>query len=403
MRQIWVRGQVQGVGFRPLVYQIATQLGARGFVRNVGGAVEIVLEKSLESAFLAQLRAKLPPQAQILELTTQDIDIDAPPFSIQPSLSAPHSTDPLPLDKATCAQCLQDTYDPTSRFYGYAFTTCAHCGPRFSMLYNLPFDRAHTSMRTFEMCPECVRDYHDPQSRRFFAQGLSCPKCAIRLSFHTPAGINTTTPLQACIQTLQEGGVVAIKGIGGFALMGDARNIEVTQRIREIKTRPFKPLSVMVRDLDMARDLVYLNPLEEQILQASSAPILIARAKAPLNPLIAPNLDTLGLCLPYTPLHHLLLQALDRPLIFTSANHKGAPIFHTLEQVRALGVEGILDHARAIVHPIEDSVVRASGGAVGVVRLGRGLAPLSLPNADTALLCGFGAQSKASVCFAQDF
>ncbi|MFC3847317.1 carbamoyltransferase HypF [Helicobacter baculiformis] len=403
MRQILVYGQVQGVGFRPLVYQIATALGAHGFVRNVGGAVEIVLEKSLESAFLSKLHAKLPPQAQILEIHTQDIAINALDFSIQPSLSAPHTPDPLPLDKATCMACLQDLHDPTSRFYGYAFTTCAQCGPRFSMLYDLPFDRDNTSMRAFEMCNACARDYHDPQSRRFFAQGLSCPQCAIALSFHTQEGVNTSAPLQACIEVLQKGGVVAIKGIGGFALMGDAYNTQTTKRIREIKTRPFKPLSVMVAHLAMARDLVYLNPLEEQTLQESSAPILIARAKAPLNPLIAPHLDTLGLCLPYTPLHHLILQALDRPLIFTSANYKGVGIFHTLEQVRALEVEGILDHDRAIVHPIEDSVVRVSGGRVGVVRLGRALAPLSVPSSNSELLCGFGAQSKASLCFSQYF
>ncbi|WP_120950850.1 carbamoyltransferase HypF [Helicobacter sp. L8] len=403
MRQIWVRGRVQGVGFRPLVYQIASALGAHGFVRNVGGAVQIVLEKSLESPFLAALHAKLPPQAQILEITTQDIEIEALDFSIQPSLSAPSACDPLPLDQATCLECLQDLNDPTSRFYHYAFTTCAQCGPRFSMLYDLPFDRTNTSMRAFEMCKECAHDYHNPQSRRFFAQGLSCPKCAIPLYFHTQTKVRTSAPLQACIEVLQKGGVVAIKGIGGFALMGDARDIEVTRRIREIKTRPFKPLSVMVRDLDMAHSLAHLNPLEEQTLQTSSAPIVIARAKTPLNPLIAPHLDTVGLCLPYTPLHHLLLQALDRPLIFTSANCKGAPIFHTLEQARSLAVEGILDHTRAIVRPIEDSVVRVSGGRVGVVRLGRALAPLSLPSSSPALLCGFGAQSKASLCFSQDF
>ncbi len=402
--QIIISGQVQGVGFRPFVYQLAKELGACGFVRNRGGQVEVLLQAELKTLFLAQLDTHKPPQAQINTIECHDTPpIHTQDFKIAPSLTPSLSLkDTLPLDLATCELCLQDLANPKSRFFNYPFVACAHCGPRFSLLHTLPYDRAHTSMRDWVMCPACQKDYHNPQSRRFFAQSLSCLHCPITLSFYDQEGKHTDQPLERAIQAIQQGQVIALKGIGGFALICHAQNKQAVQKVRALKCRPKKPLALMVKNTAVAHTLVHLNPLELEALKAPSAPIVLAYKKSPCYDHVAPNLNTLGIILPYSALHHLLLQPFEA-LIFTSANLKGEPIITELETLRAkFNLEGILDHNRPIVHGIEDSILRCVGEQMGVMRLARGLSPLYIPLKSPTPLVGMGAHNKASLCWSQE-
>ncbi|CCB80117.1 [NiFe] hydrogenase metallocenter assembly protein HypF [Helicobacter bizzozeronii CIII-1] len=299
--QIIISGQVQGVGFRPFVYQLAKELGACGFVRNRGGQVEVLLQAELKTLFLAKLDTHKPPQAQINTIECHNTPpIHAQDFKIAPSLTPSLSLkDTLPLDLATCELCLQDLANPKSRFFNYPFVACAHCGPRFSLLHTLPYDRAHTSMRDWVMCPACQKDYHNPQSRRFFAQSLSCPHCPITLSFYDQEGKHTDQPLERAIQAIQQNQVIALKGIGGFALICHAQDKQAVQKVRALKCRPKKPLALMVKNTAVAHTLVHLNPLELEALKAPSAPIVLAYKKSPCYDHVAPNLNTLGIILPY--------------------------------------------------------------------------------------------------------
>ncbi|WP_163565754.1 carbamoyltransferase HypF [Helicobacter suis] len=400
--RIIISGRVQGVGFRPFVYKLAKELGAHGFVRNIGGRVEVVLEEALLPAFLQALKTKLPHKAYISHLEhhshpplkTQD-------FIIAPSLSPRLSLqDSLPLDLAICEACLKDFNGPSSRFFNYPFVACAHCGPRFSLLYTLPYDRAHTSMQNFPLCQDCTQDYHNPQSRRFFAQSLSCPHCPISLTFYDHKGAHTKRPLEKAIEAILDGEVVGLKGIGGFVLVCQAENKKAVQTIRTIKARPFKPLAMMLPSLEKALEVVHLNSLEREALSSAIAPIVLALKKNNHFDHLALNLDSLGVILPYSGLHYLLTRACGS-LVFTSANVKGEPIITDLKSLQdKLPLKYILDHNRPIVHGIDDSVVRCVGQQMGIVRLARGLAPLYLNIKAKSFLVGMGAHHKASLCFA---
>ncbi|BCZ16938.1 Transcriptional regulator HypF [Helicobacter sp. NHP19-003] len=402
MVKLVISGRVQGVGLRPFIYNTALKLGTKGFVCNVGGQVEVVLERAHLDAFLKELAHK-PKEAQITNITNEPTAPLNCPFHIAPSRGISlNLRDNLPLDLAICADCLKDTQDPNSRFYLYPFTACAHCGPRFSLLEGLPFDRPHTSMKNFTLCEDCVKDYHDPANRRFFAQTLSCPKCPISLNFYDKKGTAHQNALQEAINALKRGEVVAIKGVGGFALTALADNKGAIEQIRALKTRPFKPLALMVASPKEALKCVHLNPQELKALSSKEAPIVLARKKTDLYNHLAPNLDTLGILLPYTALHHLILQEVG-VLVFTSANLKSEPIITELEELQAKFPKlSILDHKRPIVHGIDDSVVRLVAGQMRLIRLARGYAPLHLPLNASQNTLGMGAQNKANLCFIKE-
>ncbi|BCZ18683.1 Transcriptional regulator HypF [Helicobacter sp. NHP19-012] len=402
MVKLLISGRVQGVGFRPFIYNLAHKLGTKGYVCNVGGQVEVVLEKAHLEAFLKELDNK-PQEAQITAITQEPTATLDTPFYIAPSCGVDLSLkDSLPPDLAICESCLKDTQDPTSRFYNYPFTACAHCGPRFSLLESLPYDRPHTSMKDFQLCEDCAKDYNDPTSRRFFAQTMSCPKCPIALHFLSPQGIERQNALQEAIDALKAGVVVAIKGVGGFALTALATNKEAIEQIRTLKARPFKPLALMVPSLQEALKCVHLSPPELTALSSKEAPIVLALKKTQEYDHLAPNLNTLGVLLPYTALHFLIVQEVGA-IVFTSANLKSEPIITNLKDLQAKFPHiCVLNHDRPIMHGIDDSVVRLVAGKMRLVRLARGFAPLHLPLSAPENILGMGGHNKTNLCWLKE-
>ncbi len=385
--QIRVRGLVQGVGFRPFVWKLARGMGLRGDVRNDGEGVIVRLEAPgpLLEAFRDALRAEAPPLARIDAVEVRPlVGAEAEEwqgFSIIGSGGGAVRTGILP-DAATCADCLDDISDPASRRAGYAFTNCTNCGPRLSIIRAIPYDRANTSMAEFEMCGACREEYENPADRRFHAQPNACPECGPRLWLEDESGPCAGDPIAAAAAAIRAGGIVAIKGIGGFQLAVDATSEEAVARLRRRKRRPGKPLAVMVRDLEMARRHARLGPEAEEILKAPSAPIvLLPPAGAPLAEGIAPGQGRLGIMLPNTPLHHLLMRALEGPIVLTSGNVSGEPQIIANEAARA-GLAGIADlwlmHDREIVNRVDDGVVQIVAGRPQILRRARGEAPAPL-------------------------
>ncbi|CBG40026.1 carbamoyltransferase HypF [Helicobacter mustelae] len=429
--RIFVFGRVQGVGFRPHVYKLATKLQLKGYVRNEGSYVEILIDRDLER-FLEILQSSLPKSARITKILTEPADeLSSTPiaaggvaglfgdfvkdtakaesevatapinhprnqslqegqnsgdFSILDSRAQNFSlSSPPPQDLALCKSCKKDLFSH-QRFSHYALTTCSDCGPRYSILQALPYDREHTSMRDFPLCEDCARDFKDPKNRRFHAQTLSCKQCPIPLQFFAKdITASNTQALAICRESLRSGKILAIKGVGGFALICDARNQKSIASLRERKTRPHKPFALMAKDLAMAKNLAFVDEDEENSLSSKEAPIVLLKKKE--NPLlskenldlIAPGLAHIGIILPYSALHVLLLEGLDFPIIFTSANKSGEPIIHDYETLcQKLGnvVDGVLDYGREIKNPIEDSLVQKIAGKMRILRLARGFAPL---------------------------
>ncbi|MFI6317613.1 carbamoyltransferase HypF [Nonomuraea sp. NPDC050556] len=346
------RIEVQGVGFRPFVHRLATGIGIRGTVRNAGGQVIITATGSaarVEDAF-----AQIPP------------------------------------DLATCDDCLRELFDPADRRYRYPFVDCTACGPRATIIEALPYDRVRTTMSGFPMCPACAAEYEDAGNRRFHAEPIACPSCGPTLRFRTATGDEA---LRAAASLIGAGGVVAIKGLGGFQLVCDAFNEDAVTRVREAKGRETKPLAVMVRDLMAADSLAVLTAADRDLLRGTAAPILLApRRHGVLAANVCGGMAEFGVCLPYTPLHHLLLAELRRPLVVTSTSHAGSD--HE--------VDGVLDHDRPVVYRCDDSVIRTFGSRATVIRGARGLAPglLRLPVAAKVPLLAVGAQQKSTFTLA---
>jgi hydrogenase maturation protein HypF len=391
-RLVVVEGRVQGVGFRPFVYRLAEQLGLAGTVQNRTGEVHILAEGDSEAldAFERGLVADAPPLARPAIKQARDATpIGADAFRILPSAEGEAAAIHLPPDLFCCDDCLAEMADPAGRRYRYPFTNCTQCGPRYTIIAALPYDRAATSMAGFELCPECAGEYADPGDRRFHAQPLACPACGPRLSFR--CGQETATgeaALDAALAALRAGQLVAVKGIGGYHLMCDAASDAALVRLRARKHRPDKPLAVMVPQrgadgLDAAREIAVPGPIEAAALAAPERPIVLVRrrANAPLSELVAPGLDEVGLFLPYSPLHHLLLDGFGGPLVATSGNISGEPVLTDPGEAAArLGeiADAFLDHDRPILRPADDSVLRIIAGVARPLRIGRGFAPLEL-------------------------
>ncbi len=385
--KIALRGAVQGLGFRPFVYHLAKQLGLAGWVNNSSQGVFIEAEGSradLEQ-FLLRLHTKKPPHSFIQNLESWWLDATGcAGFEIRPSETGGGKTAIIMPDLATCSECLQDIYNPRNRRHLYPFTNCTNCGPRFSIVESLPYDRANTSMKRFAMCPECEREYHDPENRRFHAQPNACPKCGPHLELWDASGAVLCTHHEALLQaaeTVRGGKILALKGIGGFQLLVDARNENAVRRLRERKQREEKPLALMYPSLEDVRSDCRVEQVEARLLASSESPIVLLRRLTPLSPSVAPDNPNLGVMLPYSPLHHLLMFELKFPVVATSGNLSDEPICIDEREAlqRLINIADVfLVHDRPIVRHVDDSVVRVMLGREQVLRRARGYAPLPI-------------------------
>lgn len=395
--RVRVRGAVQGVGFRPFAYRLAVAEHLDGWVGNDLGGVVLEIEGpgSSLARFLTRLTEELPAPAHIHGLEPVWLPVNGHAgsgFAIRPSLGAVEEgggTWAQP-DIAVCADCRRELFDPTDRRYRYPFLNCAHCGPRYTILEALPYDRATTSMRRFPMCPQCRAEYADPANRRFHAEPIACPVCGPRLAWWDGRGVERGTDegaLEAAIACLRDGGIVAVKGIGGFHLWVRADDGVAVRRLRERKGREAKPFALMFPDLASVRAVAEVAPLEARLLSSPEAPIVLLRRAgqgAGVAPEVAPGNAWVGALLPYAPLHLLMLDALRFPVVATSGNRSGDPIcIDEGEAVERLGgiADGFLVHNRPIVRAVDDSVVRVMVGREVVLRRARGFvpAPVGMP------------------------
>jgi len=464
---IAVRGVVQGVGFRPFVYNAARSCGLSGFVLNQTDTVRIEVQGRTEALerFLERLRYHHPPQARIESLETSEIPLVEGDIQFQIRLSAsqaaPQPT--IPADLATCAACVEEIFTPGERRYKYPFTNCTNCGPRWSIIRRLPYDRARTSMARFEMCEACRREYEDPADRRFHAQPVACPLCGPQLRLLGPDGSELARregALQAAVEALKQGRIVALKGLGGFQLLVDATDQQAVLRLRKRKRRPDRPFAVMLPSLGTVREVCRITDEEAQVLCSPQAPILLLprlESNLPLRPkdtetdsavregetdanvrpgslrqatvqqesvrpgektpeaapgsakpkvaeAVAPGNPYLGVMLPYTPLHHLLCRAVGCPIVCTSGNLSEEPmVTRTQQALERLGqiADVVLTHNRPIVRPVDDSVARFGPQGLQILRRARGYAPLPLKlNVPGPTILAVGGHLKNTVALA---
>lgn len=409
-------GAVQGVGFRPTVYRIAMSLGLDGWVLNDPDGVSIEVEGPPEAvnAFVPKLWADLPPLARIDDLLYDEIPVvNESGFTVRESTAGSRRRALVPADAAICADCRHEMEDPMDRRSNYAFTTCTNCGPRFSLVHSLPYDRDQTSMACFELCPACRAEYEDPADRRFHAEPVCCPACGPELRLLDADGAARAVgdvALAEARTALVEGAVLAVKGLGGFQLACRADSEPAVRRLRERKRRPRKPFAVMARDLATARRLVRLTPADEGLMTSPRAPILIAPrlADAPIDSGVAPGIGDLGVMLPTTPLHLLLMADPQvATLVMTSGNRSEEPLCRTnreaLERL-ATFADLFLVHDRNIVRRIDDSVVRSCPKGPVLVRRARGWVPdpLPLPVTCDEPILAVGGHLQATACVAVD-
>ncbi|TRW97163.1 carbamoyltransferase HypF [Candidatus Methylobacter oryzae] len=410
-RAIRVRGVVQGVGFRPTIWRIAQQYRLSGEVWNDGEGVMIHAfgrDPDLED-FIRQIPLQLPPLARLDSLDVQILDQlpDSNGFRIAASRQNGVET-PIAADAATCPDCLADIADPGNRRYRYPFTNCTHCGPRLSIIRRVPYDRCHTSMAEFAMCPQCQQEYDDPADRRFHAQANCCSYCGPKLWLEDRHGqtLDSDDTLKQTAELIRQGFIVAIKGLGGFHLACDATNADAVNRLRERKRRYAKPFALMARNIETIARYAILSGQEKQALSDKAAPIVLLAAQGEkVASGVAPDDRKLGFMLPYTPLHTLLLQDLNAPIVLTSGNISDEPQCIDNDEVREK-LKDIADylllHDRAIVNRLDDSVVRLMAGDMRLLRRARGYSPeaLALPPGfeQTGHILAMGAELKNSFC-----
>jgi hydrogenase maturation protein HypF len=416
--EIRVRGLVQGVGFRPTVWRLAHDCGLRGDVRNDSDGVLIHACGDVWTVeqFLARLRAECPPLARIDAIERHEwvsvAEVDD--FRIVPSVGGPVQTGVV-ADAVTCADCLAEIADPANRRYRYPFTNCTHCGPRLSIIDEVPYDRANTTMAAFAMCEACRSEYENPADRRFHAQPVACDVCGPRAWLEAPDGSALESPSDACAAAsvaLQLGSIVAIKGLGGFQLACDACNEPAVARLRRLKRRERKPFALLARDLEAIRRYCAVNDVERALLQSAAGPIVVLsvnEASSHIAPSVAPGVNTLGFMLPSTPLHHLLIASFDRPLVLTSGNTSDEPQCIDNADARArLGriADVFLMHDRDVARRVDDSVMRVVLGAPRMLRRSRGYAPapLVLPPGfeETPAILAMGGELKNTFCLSRD-
>ena len=411
--RIGVRGVVQGVGFRPFVYQLATRHDLSGWVCNTSGDVKIEVEGDKEAlaGFLSELVGSAPPLAHIEEVATSNY----PPggysgFEIRHSVAEEDKYQLVSPDIATCEACLSELLVHDDRRYRYPFTNCTNCGPRFTIIEDIPYDRPLTTMRSFKMCRHCQSEYDNPLDRRFHAQPNACPECGPSLKLVDKDGVEVVCDdiLATAAKLLREGKVLAIKGLGGFLLACDATNEAAVRLLRDRKRRPYKPLAIMVATLEDVKELCFVSEKEEEILNSSQRPIVLLKRRegSTISPSVAPNLNYIGVMLPYTPLHHVLLRETGLPLVMTSGNISEEPIARDNDEalVRLRGIaDYFLVHNRDIYSRYDDSVAMVVLGKAQLMRRARGYAPfpIHLPfNARQILACG--PELKNTFCLTRD-
>lgn len=414
--EIRIRGRVQGVGFRPTVWRVARELRLNGVVFNdaEGVLVRAGGDEGAIAAFIARIENEPPPLARIDAIETARFDGALPSdFRICESAYGDIRTEISP-DAAVCEECAAEVADPLERRFRYPFTNCTHCGPRLTIIAGLPYDRAQTAMEPFPLCDQCRAEYTDPGDRRFHAEAIACRTCGpqvrlIRLGDgEGTSGCETgIDDIEAAGRLIRNGEIIAVKGLGGYHLACDATNETTVARLRRLKRRDAKPFALMARDLGIIRSYCSVTAEEQEWLTGAAAPIVLLRAADPkkLPDAIAPGVSTLGFMLPYTPLHDLLLQEVDRPVVMTSGNFSDEPQVTGDAEARAK-LRGIasyaLVHNREIVNRVDNSVVRLAGGAMRVLRRARGFAPtpVKLPKDFSAApeLLAFGAELKATFC-----
>lgn len=400
-------GGVQGFGIRPAIARLACELQLRGTVRNEMVGVVIELEGlgiALE-AFAKRLRDCLPEPAIVLRVERESIVPQAyQEFSIQPSDNEGLPQTAVPTDLKICDQCLAELRDSTNRRFGYAFTSCTDCGPRFSILRSMPFDRERTSMSHFTMCEACTAEYDTARDRRFHSQSNCCASCGPRVWFSRMHG-SSSSPNEAiglAAEVIRRGEILALKGLGGYQLLCDATNESAVQRMRSRKQRPSKPLAIMVRTLVQAESLAIFSPLERQAICSPVGPIVLveSRQATVLAEAIHPGLNTVGVMLPTTALHVLLTELCQAPLVVTSGNTEGEPLVYctqSAEDCLAGIADGFLHHDREIVQPVDDSVVRCMVKQMVTIRAARGLTPLVVDLKTEERLLAVGGQQKVSI------
>lgn len=398
---------VQGVGFRPHVFRLATEHGLCGQVANSLTGVELILEGDAAqiTLLLEKLQASPPPGATILSTHKQTLSEQKyTDFTIAPSLTGGSSAPLAPADFGMCPKCEQELRDPSNHRFQHPFISCTSCGPRFTLLHDLPYDRPLTSMADFPLCPICTQEYRDPTSRRFHAEPICCPDCGPRLTFYDKNGGTKKNALGQSAAILQGGGVLAIKGVGGFHLAVDACNEQAVSRLRTIKHRAAKPLAIMVRDLKRAASLAQITAQARDLLLSPARPIVIMEAldNTPATKKLSPGLHEVGIMLAYTPLHYLLFDQAPAILVMTSFNEPGSPMLTRTKDARArLGTacDAILSHDRRIISRCDDSVYRIHGTKAQILRRSRGYTPLPVKLASEfppILACGAG--EKVTLC-----
>jgi hydrogenase maturation protein HypF len=407
-----VEGVVQGVGFRPFVFRLAEQLRLAGFVRNDtrGVVVEVEGEPGAVERFLAELADRPPPLARVERVTVREMEPEgAPAFAIAHSDAGGAPDALVSADSATCADCLAELHDPADRRYRYPFVNCTNCGPRFTIVRGVPYDRPLTTMADFAMCPACRAEYDDPRDRRFHAQPNACPACGPRARLlGGDGGGEGVDAVAGAAALLRDGAIVAVKGLGGYHLACRAGDEDAVAALRSRKHREDRPFALMARDLAGARELVELGPAHEELLTSPARPIVLAprRAGAPVAGAVAPGLGELGVMLPYSPLHHLLLADAGCALVLTSGNVSDEPIaFRDEDALERLApiADAFLVHDRPIHTRTDDSVARVAGGGPLVLRRSRGLVPeaLALPVACARPVLACGAELKSTFCLAK--
>lgn len=404
---------MQGVGFRPFVYRLATELHLHGWVVNSTQGVTIEVEgvRNVLDSFLTRLSSEKPPRSFFQSLESRFLDeAGYTTFEIRESTDSGETTALILPDIATCDECLTEVFDPANRRFRYPFTNCTNCGPRYSIITQLPYDRPNTSMRAFTMCPECLKEYDDPADRRFHAQPNACPMCGPHVELWDAQGKTVAVEdgaIERAAAAILAGRIVAVKGIGGFLLMTDAQNEDAVQLLRRRKLREEKPFALMYPSIEMAQRDCVVGSIEERLLRSPEAPlVLLQRKKSPVAFSVAPRNPNLAVMLPYSPLHHILMKAIGVPVIATSGNRSDEPMC-TDEHEALARLADIADlfliHDRPIVRVVDDSIVRVIAGREMVMRRARGFAPLpvTIKENGTEHLLAVGAHLKNSIALSK--
>ena len=411
-----IEGIVQGVGFRPTVYKIAKSLNLKGFVLNSGEGVIIEIEGEKKEKFIDTLKKNLPPLSKITNIEKEILPLkNYKTFEIKYSQKTSKTTFISP-DISVCKDCLREMFDKSNRRYLYPFINCTNCGPRYTIIENIPYDRKNTSMKKFKMCESCEKEYKNPLNRRFHAEPISCFECGPKLSLkckiknkkwdtHEAVSRGEVIGVFKKIEKfLKDGKIGAIKGLGGFHLVCDATNEEVVKELRRRKKRPLKPFAMMFKDIEMIKKYCEIKKIEKEKILSKERPIVVVKKKIDLKG-ISDNIDRFGVFLPYTPIHYLLFEFIDFPIIATSANISNEPIIRSFEELDSkLGeiVDFVLDYEREIVNACDDSVVTMVGDKTLTYRLSRGYAPKSF-NIDKKIkpnILAVGANQKNTISLA---